>query len=419
MKPSQTGSSPWSAPLAGLAWLDRYASMPLIFIVLAAAVFLIAWNRGIALLYALLAILIGVALFSVLGARLMMRAATIRLRVPQQAAVGEAIEVGVAVAPRAWPRKRYLLMLRSPYPFAPEQHVFLALCGAKLMREQRVVCTRRGVFRFSDALVSSAYPLGLVTVKRNWPIDAGGITVRPRIYPVASFSLPVSSSRSSADLERPAPSRGQELFREVREYRSGDNPRHIHWRSSARRGELVVKQFDAVSSNETWIVLDLDPASHAGRGEDHSFERAIEIAVSIAAYQIRNGLRCGIAGGMRADGSPLLLLRPNSSAGYLQTIIDALTVLRADCAAPYDSVLQGLSSQYRAGQQWILFKHGEEEVALPACMRNQPSPFWFRFDTHSFADVDWPRRTLQPPVRHSDGFRVARDTDFSLLFQSS
>ncbi len=407
-----------SAPLASLAWVERWLSIPLIFALLGIATFIIAWNRGIALLYALFAVLVGAALFSLLGARLMLRTASIRLQLPTQASVGDCISVQVAVLPQAWPRKRHLLQLDSPYPFAPAQHVFLPVCGSGLVREQRVLCTQRGMFRLQDAGVASAYPLGLATMRRRWVVEPVGITVHPRIYPGAAFSLPASSTRSSVELERPAPSLGQELFREVREYRRGDNPRHIHWRSSARHGELVVKQFDAVTTSETWIVLDLDPASHAGQGQDHSFERAIEIAASIAVQQIRSGLRCGIAGGLREDGSPVLLLAPGTGNAHLHAILDALAALRADCPRPYAEVLESLAAHHSAGQQWILFQHGEERVAAPAFLRGQRAPFWFRFDTASFADTDLSQRSLMPPQRRSDGFAIARDSDLSLIFKS-
>lgn len=409
---------PLAAPLASLAWLERLLSMPLIFALLGIATFVIAWNRGIALLYALFAVLVGAALFSLVGARLMLRAATVRFQLPVQASVGDCISVQVAILPQTWPFRRHLLQLNAPYPFAPGQHVFLPLCGRDLVRQQRVVCTRRGLFRLQDVSVASAYPLGLATVRRRWAAVPAGITIHPRIYPGTAFSLPASSARSSVDMERPAPSLGQELFREVREYRRGDNPRHIHWRSSARQGHLVVKQFDAVTTSETWIVLDLDPASHAGQGQDHSFERAIEIAASIAAQQIRAGLRCGIAGGLRADGSPALLLAPQTGSAHLHAMLDALAAVCADCAVPYATVLEGLAAHHSAGQQWILFQHGEERIAAPPFLRKQRAPFWFRFDTASFADDDVSRRNPLPPQRQSDGFAITRDSDLARIFNA-
>src|SRR5215467_10529529 len=109
------------SPLA--ARLERLVSMPLVFGALAAATFAIAWNRGIALIYALFAILVAVVLVSLLAPRWMLRAAKVRLAMPVEASVGDVIEAGVAIDPEEWPSKRYFLNLDSPFPFAPEHAV--------------------------------------------------------------------------------------------------------------------------------------------------------------------------------------------------------------------------------------------------------------------------------------------------------
>jgi len=375
------------------------------------------------MLYALFAVLVGAGLLSLVGARLMLRPATIRFRLPAQVSVGETISVDVAVVPQVWPSKRHLLLLKSPYPFALAQDVFLPVSGRSFVRKHRVLCTQRGFFRLCDATVTSAYPFGLAKLVRTWQVEPIAIAVYPRVYPGTAFSLPASSTRNSVDMEQPTPSLGQELFREVREYRRGDNPRHIHWRSSARHGSLVMKQFDAVATSETWIVLDLDPASHAGSGEDHTFERSLEIAASIATHQIRSGLRCGVAGGLGANGAPRILIAPSTGNAHLQALLEALAAVRADYAIPYATVLDNLSPHYRAGQQWILFKDVGQRVVAPAFLQKQRAPFWFRIDTDSFVAGDLSERIqlerkLLPPVRQSDGYAIGRDTDLSLLFMS-
>jgi uncharacterized protein (DUF58 family) len=398
-----------------LAVLDRYLSMPLVFAALAAATFAIAWNRGIALIYVLFAILAGIALLSVLGPRWMLRAATLRFRLPTEASVGEPIPVGIAVEPGSRPAKRYFLRLDSPFPFAPAQAVFLSVSGSGHSREQRVRCAKRGVFELGEAAVSSAYPIGIFTSTRNWTVRPARITVFPRIHPVRRFPLPPGSARNSGELERPSPSVGQELIREVREYRAGDNPRHIHWRSSARRDRLMVKQFDAIATSETWIVLDLDSRSHDARND--SFERAVEIAATLASHLIAEGQRCGIAGGLAEDGSPRLLLAPKAGSSHRQAILYALAEVQPGASAGYAEVLSALAAQYRRGQQWILFDHDARRAVLPSFLRGDPVPLWFRFDMDSFAGEEPGAPAPAPPAKLADGFAIARGTDLSLLFR--
>jgi len=400
---------------AALGWLERFVSMPLVFGALAAATFAIAWNRGIALIYALFAILAAVLVVSVLGPRAMLRAAALRFALPVESSVGEFISVGVALEPLRWPARRYFVNLAAPFPFAPGHDVFMSACGRGYARTQRVPCVRRGLFELREARASCAYPVGIFSAARTLPVNPVHITVFPRVHPVRRFPLPPGSARLSGELERPAPSVGQELFREVREYRSGDNPRHIHWRSSARHDRLMVKQFDAIATSETLIVLDLDEHSHDERGD--SFERAVEIAATLASHLIGHGQRCGVAGGAAEDEAPRLFLAPGAGATHLRAVLYALAAVQAGASSRYASVLSALAPQYRRGQQWILFDHGATRPALPFFLRGQPAPLWFRFDRASFAEEDDGARPPAPPARLADGFAIARDTDLSLLFR--
>ena len=215
--PTSAEQQQLTSALSSLAWLDRYLSMPLVFGLLSAAIFLIAWNRGITLLYGLFALLMGVVLCSVIGAKWMLRQARVHFSLPRQGVVGAPLKIGIEIAPLHWPARRRLLQLLAPFPFAPEQHVFLPNAGKHILHQQQLICERRGVFTIDRSEVRCAYPIGLVPLRAAWCVQPACITVYPRVYPISSFQLDASSSRNSAELEQPAPSSGQELFREVRE----------------------------------------------------------------------------------------------------------------------------------------------------------------------------------------------------------
>lgn len=405
--------------LSALERLERHVSMPRFFALLGVAIFFIAWNRGIALLYALFALWVGVVIISVIGARWMLRPASVVLNMPAEAVVGDTLTLSIVVTSALRPRKRLLVSMASPYPFAPAQSLFLSACGAGQLRQQRVSVTRRGVFgrnELSDVAVSCAYPLGLFSVTRKWDVAPAHITVFPRTYAVHQFALPSSSHRVSGEQDRPAASLGQELFREVREYRRGDNWRHIHWRSSARHGRLIVRQFDAIAAGESWIILDLNPANHAGKGENHSFERALEIAATIATHLIRSGQRCGLAGGLNSDGSLRLCLPPDGGATHLQAVLYALAAVKADSDADYVNVLGAMSVHYRLQQQWILFDHGIQRSRVPDFLRRAGSPLWFRFDTASFELIDASSLHELPVKRVGNEYWLARNSDFASVF---
>src|SRR5258708_39925394 len=105
--PEPPAASLASSELKSLEALDRYLSLPLVLGLLAAATFLIAWNPGIALLYALFAVLVGVGLLSVVGARRVLRRPTVGFDLPRDASLGHLPPVRVPLLSRARPRRRH------------------------------------------------------------------------------------------------------------------------------------------------------------------------------------------------------------------------------------------------------------------------------------------------------------------------
>jgi uncharacterized protein (DUF58 family) len=118
--------------------------------------------------------------------------------------------------------------------------------------------------------------------------EGGTLTVHPRTVSVRRSALP---ALLRADSETASRRRGEEHFFALRDYVLGDEPRTVHWRSSARAGKLVVKQQVAPAPNNTMIVLDADASAYgsddkfAGGWIEERFETAVEVAASLAIAQ--------------------------------------------------------------------------------------------------------------------------------------
>jgi len=416
---SATKTPAASPVLAALAKLEHKLALVHVFAVLGTVLFLIAWNRGVVLLYALFALWMGVIFISLIGARWMLRPANIKLGLPATVCVGDKFMIPIEISTHVQPHKRFLLSLKSPYPFAPGQALFLSQCGAGLMRYQTVVATQRGVFSLQETPVTCAYPLGLFSLTRNWRVTpSADITVYPRSYDVHRFVSSANSQRISGDQDRRTVFQGQELFREVRDYRRGDNWRHIHWRSSARQQRLIVKEFDTIATTESWIVLDMNPANHAGYGQHHTFERALEIAASLAVHLLRSGQRCGLVGGLKPDGATSLYLPPKAGGTHLQAVLYALAEAKMDSTADYAETLNTLFTNHQRQQQWVLFDHDASDTRVHNFLKHETGIVWFHFDTASFTAVTSPdRRELQAAKRIGNHYYVSRTTDFENMFK--
>lgn len=133
---------------------------------------------------------------------------------------------------------------------------------------------RRGIVQVGPLVIRRADPLGLVRAERHHgEVDA--LWVHPRHHVVPPLPSRISRSLDGPD-SRNAP-QGTITFHAIRDYVRGDDLRHIHWRTSARMGSLMVRQLVDTSFPFVTVLLDLRPDAH----DDHSFEVAMEVAASV------------------------------------------------------------------------------------------------------------------------------------------
>lgn len=145
----------------------------------------------------------------------------------------------------------------------------------------------RGRHQLPDLEAASGYPFGLVQLTR--PLITGGeVVVLPRLgqVDVPAFRRWLIRTTAATDVSRrlfrkAAPTDGD--LRGVRPYRPGDSPRDLHWRTSARRDQLMVREYDRASPLNLLIVVDtVVPTSQHGPGSVTKFEWVLSLAVSVA-----------------------------------------------------------------------------------------------------------------------------------------
>ena len=143
----------------------------------------------------------------------------------------------------------------------------------------------RGARPVGPLAVGVTDPFGLVK-RRVELAGTAQLVVHPRIHPV--LALPGSPTREARHgRTTPARSaRGDDFFA-LREYEVGDDLRRVHWRSTARLGELMLRQDELRFGEVATVLLDTRAAAHQG----DSFERALEVAASIASALVEDGRR--------------------------------------------------------------------------------------------------------------------------------
>ena len=139
-----------------------------------------------------------------------------------------------------------------------------------------VECYRRGEHQFGPVRLECSAPFGLFRARRS--VSA---PLRVLVYPQV-FDFAVARLRGELRKGPTVPTPAQRIgeFRGAREYQPGDSLRQVHWKSSARSGQLMVKEYDRGPESQT--VLFLNAGHNAGTGKESTLEYGIKLAASIA-----------------------------------------------------------------------------------------------------------------------------------------
>jgi uncharacterized protein (DUF58 family) len=175
------------------------------------------------------------------------------------------------------------------------------------------------------------------------------VTVFPRVVPLPRWRLP------NAYLEgtHSAPERTLQttpLATTVRPYAPGDSFNRIHWRTTARLGEIQVKEFDLEQTADLWLFVDLDASVQAGEGDISTVEEAMRVAASIAHDAILENR----AVGMTTSGHRLVSIPADRGPRQRQKIMQMLAAVEGDGRVPLAEVLLSGLPKLRRGMTAVV-----------------------------------------------------------------
>ena len=279
-----------------------------------------AINTGNNLLYLILGGMLGfIALSGWLSERILRRL-EIRRRTPRGVTVEKPIRITYYVT-----NQKRLLPTLAVYLFEeglPEP-AFISRVGAgesvAVGSENHFV--QRGVYSLETLTLSTSFPFGLFTKERDVSLP-GELVIWPRSDRPVRLSAPLGGRGRPqfSDSSGGAPGAPGE-YRGLREYRVGDDPRDIHWRTTAKIGRPVTREYDLDASEIVRICLDT-------RGEPgDAAEAAIEVAAALAAQAYRVGRQFAITT-CASD------LAPGCGSGQFERVLDLLARVDFDPSAP-------------------------------------------------------------------------------------
>lgn len=180
-----------------------------------------------------------------------------------------------------------------------------------------VLAPQRGVYRWMFTELRTGAPLGLVWASRSLRSPNCQAIVHPRILPLSHCPLIDQLGRDPSLQQlnnRTAQAASSGQTRSLRPYRWGDSTRLIHWRTSARTGELRVRELETFTSGQR-LVIALDSARS---WQPEAFEQAVSAAATLYFYAVKQQLQVqlwtastGIVTGDRPVLDSLAATNPN------------------------------------------------------------------------------------------------------------
>ena len=223
---------------------------------------------------------------------------------------------------------RRLLPSLTPVPAGDGETFATVVAGRDRERTQYLLLLRRrGVYRFRRTRLSTVFPFGFWRTQAEDALP-GRVVVYPRLGEIDP-ALFAEVEQALARLRRVRPSREELEFRGLREYRHGDHPKWIHWRSSARHAQLMVKEFEQPQAKRVVILLDTN-LQRVGAQRFPAFELAISFTATAARELLRRG--CEVVSFMQPPGANTEALHTSRERRNLDALFELLAGLRPNNA---------------------------------------------------------------------------------------
>jgi uncharacterized protein (DUF58 family) len=274
------------------------------FLLLTLVVGAAAVNAGVNLLFLVFGMMIFLILASGVLSELCLRGLEVTRRPPGSIHAGSPYLMGIAVRNQKRRLPTFSLEVEDLVAEKPVDRrcYYLKLPAGRVQETAyRNTLGRRGYHQLTGFRLSTRFPFGLIRKSRD-VASPMRLLVYPALVAVPDQLIPGQRAEEGRRQMKSPSRRGD--FYGLREFRAGDDPRDIHWRASARRGRLFLRESEDESSRTLTIVLDdadavgADaPANATPPDAAAAFEAAVSLAASLAVQLLRRGYHVGLSAG--------------------------------------------------------------------------------------------------------------------------
>lgn len=297
----------------------------------------------------------------------MLQAARVTRTTPPRAMVGELFSVELTLSNTRPLMSIWIMSVRDTIEHVREELTATILFARVAPRSSQaghyqLRLMRRGRFQLGPLLTFSRFPLGLVERSRQFS-DSAEILVYPRIGRLSS-AFRRRWMGATELVARPQPHSGvfHDEFHRLREFRTGDNPRDIHWRTSARRGELILREYQQNRDFNLAVILDLWQPDLPKDRDPELIERALSFA---ATAIVEHGRACRDAIlTFAASGASSFHWQGQGTSASLESLLDGLAVQQPGPARETVAIVKDLVARLSGTTKVIVLTTRPANVPL-------------------------------------------------------
>lgn len=262
---------------------------------------------------------------------------------PERAMAGDMFSVEVTLKNRKRFLSAWLMSIidhvnGNGESLAPEV-VYIRVPGGEAQRgHYQVQLARRGVYEFGPVHVDTRFPLGLVERGVNLSVPAR-LKVYPRLGRLTSeWRRKLMSATEQTASQASHSGHSTDEFHRLREYRVGDDLRSIHWRTSARRNELMVREYRDSRDRSLLILLDAWLPVKPSEAARQDLELGLSFAATVAIEAARNSRESRTT--LAVLSNTVTIWRGGAGGERVEDLLDSLAELQPGSQRPVSALFE-------------------------------------------------------------------------------
>lgn len=318
----------------------------------------------------------------------MLKRLSVRRAIPPRVMAGEPFSVELEVSNPKWWLSAWLMNVRDRVGNGREE-LHPEVLFTRIPRRGRETgryqlrLSQRGRYSFGQIQINSRFPLGLVErgLVLRCPAE---ILVYPRIGRfTATWRRQLLTATQLVSQAHPRGGSYDDDFHRIREYRPGDDPRAIHWRTSARRDELMVREFRESRDRHLILLLDLYLPASPTELQRQNLEFAISLAATMFHEQLASSRGTDVY--FAANGPNIQEWQGSSQHGGREQFLDLMALLRPSSQARMEALVEAARREQTPHSRTVLITSLHSRAAQ-----------WDAALAHRQAGGD-PYLTVEPP----------------------